>query len=177
MKSWRRSLMIAFGVISCGRLYELAGAGIPTKTLPAAMTGAGTRFDGCDWIKRPAEGQFPDDGTREVEDTDVYEVVASKQDVSVNIDLKDRTFVKLTSDDASRHTGRYFRCPRGKTPYLVRAIYGYGGTGRYVVERFGRKLHVLHGSLGTEWIANKSALVVNLDFELEDVYTDVAIAK
>jgi hypothetical protein len=149
----------------------------PSKSLPAVQPGAQRLGDGFDWIKSPPEGSFAAESSREIPASDFYEVVASKDYVAIQRDLVTQTSVKITPDTARYFTGPYFRCPEGKTPYLVRAVYGHGGTGRYELKRNGRKLLVEHGSLGHSDAANKSALVVNLDFEPEAAYAVVHIAE
>ncbi|WP_406700060.1 hypothetical protein V5E97_14580 [Singulisphaera sp. Ch08] len=177
MMSYRQFLFILSGLLAYGGLYQLGLAQAPTKTPPAASSGSALKDDGREWIKPPPEGLFPEEGTQDVEEAAIYEVVASKKDVAIDRDLRGQNHVKLTHDVAVYYTGHYFRCPRGKAPYLVRAVFGHGGTGRYYVRRFGRKLLVEHGSLGRSDAANKSALVVNLDFEPEALYTLVRIAE
>ena len=135
------------------------------------------RGDGADWLKPPPAGSFTGAGTQEVDEAETYEVVASKLHVAELRDLKDRGYIAITSEQAKYFTGPYFSCPRGKNPYLVRAVYGHGGTGGYSVKREGRKLLVEHDSLGRRNSANKSALIVNLDFEPESMYTVVRIAE
>lgn len=174
---WPRMHVILSVLITCGWLGQAVQPQVPTKTLPVAMSGPLPQGDGRDWLNGPPEGEFLDDATREVEESDIYEVVASKSYVPVFSDLKERAYVKITADSAKFFTGHYFKCPQGKTPYLVRAVYGHGGTGKYFVKRSGRRVLVEHGSLGRTDLANKSALVVNLDFEPEAIYTVVHIAQ
>src|SRR4051794_27255824 len=83
---------------------------------------------GREWIRRPLGG-FADDAAREIDEADIFEVVASMNDVAVERDLKDLVFKRLTPDEARWFTGHYYNCPNGKAPYLVRAVYGNGGTG------------------------------------------------
>ncbi len=173
----RRLLRIVLTVLmTCGCLCQSVHPQVLTKTGPVATSGPSPQGDGREWLNPPSEGAFPDGATHAIQASDVYEVVASKNYVPVVRDLKDRAYVKLTPDSAVYFTGHYFQCPKGKTPYLVRAVYGHGGTGKYSVMRFGRKVLIDHGSLGRTDAANKSALLVNLDFEPEAIYTVVHIA-
>ena len=132
---------------------------------------------GVGWIKHPPSDAFAGADTIKIDAGNIYEVVASKVDVAVLGDLENQAFAAISRDDARWYTGAYFTCQEGKTPYLVRALYGHGGTGTYVVSRDGRKLLVEHESLGRSNRADKSALIVNLDFAPDAVFTVVRIAE
>lgn len=167
---------LAFGLsalLVCGLVSQGIFAQPPTKFIPAVGP---ARADGFEWLKPPPENEFPDDATHDLDESDFYEVVTSKNDTAIVRDLKDQSFVKITPQIATYFTGHYFECPQRKTPYLIRAVFGNGGTGRYVVKRMGRRLLVLHGSLGN-YVANKSALVVNLDFVPEAIFTELHISR
>jgi hypothetical protein len=131
--------------------------------------------DAAKWIKEPPK---LDAATKkeEVAPTDFFEVVASKAGVAIS-DLTKKEFVALSENDARWFTGAYYSCPKGKKPFLVRAVFGYGGTGRYRLERIGDALLVSHSSLGDELVASRSALVVNLEFSPTAVYSTVSIAR
>jgi len=152
--------------------YLLIGAALLCSSPDGPPEGGG-----ADWIKSPPLHAFAEATSMTIGDRGYYEVVASKLYVALMRDLETKTFVALSRDDAQYYTGPYFACPDGKTPYLVRAVYGNGGTGRYTLTRDGKKLLVEHGSLGRNNWAIKSALVVNLDFVPEAVYATVKIAK
>jgi hypothetical protein len=87
--------------------------------------------------------------------------------------LKERWFAEITLDEARWLTGPDFVCPKGKKPYIIRATYG-SPSGAYTVTRSGNKLLALHISLGNRGRISKSALIVNLDFHLEDTYAGVS---
>lgn len=110
-------------------------------------------------------------------ETDVYEVVASKEIVALIRDLPAKPFAALSEDTAKYFTGHYYRAGRGKKPFLLRAVYGQGGTGGYKVSRRGNDLLVSHRSLGHHTAYHKSALVVNLDFTPRRVYIEISMAE
>lgn len=150
----------------------------PSKTRPSVATPSETRIgDGLEWLRSP-----PDDfplSPEVLDESDAFEVVASAKSLCVSQfgGLWDRTFSKLTPDDARRLTGHYYRCPKGKTPYVVRAAYGNSVWGKFTFPRVGRKIEIRHDSLGHGFQAFKTAFVLNLDFEPEEVYVTVHIAE
>jgi hypothetical protein len=128
------------------------------------------------WLN-PAPDSIADSKWIAIDTTDIYEVVASKEIVAEIRDLEHKHFTLLTEDEAKYYTGHYYRCPKGKHPYLVRAVYGQGGTGSYKVSRLGNSLLVSHGSLGHSAACHTSALVVNLEFAPNEIYNKISIAE
>jgi hypothetical protein len=175
------------------RVYRLVLAGIPvvwgslalsdppqapTKSVPrAALPGARKIEDAAAWLRYPPV-DLPGP-LKEIDEKDTYEVMASAKDllISHHGDLRDKSFVKVSPDDARRYTGHYYRCPDGKTPYLVLAAYGNSVWGNYEFRRAGRKILIRHGSLGRSFQAFKTAFNLNLDFEPEEVYVSVSFAE
>lgn len=105
------------------------------------------------------------------------EVFASKAGVAES-DLVDRTFRHLDRSGVTSYVGNNFHCKGKRLPYLVRAIYGFGGTGGYSVRRMGSALLVSHISLGHRKPApTKSALVVCLRFQPTMVYVSYGVAR
>ncbi len=92
-------------------------------------------------------------------------------------ELQKKQFVVLSEAQARKFTGIYYSCPKGKRPFLVRALFGYAGTGAFYVYRSGREICVAHESLGTEFFSARSALVVNLDSEPTAIYVSVSIIQ
>lgn len=137
---------------------------------------APTIKDGSDWIHRPP-GKFQWVDWTKLPETDIYEVVASKEIVALVHDLAGMDFKAVDEIDAKNFTGHYYRCPAGKKPYLVRAVYGQIGNGSYKVYKRGNELLVFHSSLGSEIVSHKSALIVNLDFTPRSSYTFLEVAK
>lgn len=132
--------------------------------------------DGSDWIHRPG-GKFQWSDWTELPGTDVYEIVASKEIVALIRDLADKNYTAIEERTAKYFTGHYYRCPPGKKAYLVRAVYGQGGTGSYAVYKRGNHLLVHHSSLGSSTVTHKSALIINLDFTPETNYTFLELAE
>lgn len=127
------------------------------------------------WLHPPPDEMFR--GAEPIAESHVYEVVASKLDTAVWRELAEHAIVALTLTDPKWFTGPYFRCDPGRSPFLMRAVYGHGGTGGYEVRRKGLSVLVRHGSLGRSSPVNKSALVVCLDFEPTGLYTAISIAE
>lgn len=107
---------------------------------------------------------------------DIFEVVASMKG-NAEADLQKKTFLAISEVQAKWFTGRYYSCPAGKRPYLVRGVFGFAGTGRFFVYKVDRALWVLHESLGTDFVSSRTALIVNLDFEPTAAYATVSIAQ
>lgn len=137
---------------------------------------AANEQDGRAWIFRPS-GKFQWSDWKELPKKNIYEVVASKKIVAVIRDLLKKRFTLLSKDTATYFTGHYYHCPKGMKPYLVRAVYGQGGTGHFTISRHGDELLVYHVSLGYNSAAHKSALVINLDFTPTKVYTFFSVAE
>lgn len=156
-----------------GSLASADSPDAPTKSYPTATVPG----DASEWLQPiPDEMIEP---PHKIDEKDAYEVVASAKDyvISAPGGLDKRAFVKISTEDAQRYTGHYYRCPAGKTPYLVRAAYGNPVWGVWEFRRLGRKVLVSHGSLGHEYRAFKSAFILNLDFEPEALYVAVHIAE
>src|SRR5690242_18011539 len=99
---------IAAVAISSGGLLALAHAQVPTTYPDPSNTRVDSfppPLEGREWTKAPPEGAFLDDATDEVAEADFYEVVASKREMAIMRDLKDRSLVRLTPDSARRFTG------------------------------------------------------------------------
>jgi hypothetical protein len=99
----------------------------------------------------------------------VFEVAKSKFRAA-KAALRDKPFVPLTEDDIGYFGSPTFQCRLPNRPYLIRAIYTNGGTGRFLVETFDRSVLVTHGSLGKRNPLEETALVVCLGFEPVHVY-------
>lgn len=92
-------------------------------------------------------------------------------------ELQKNTFIPLSDVKARKYTGHYYICPKGKRPYLVRAVAGFAGTGKFQVYRVGQSIWVAHESLGRGWASARTAMVVNLDFEPTAAYATVSIIE
>lgn len=132
--------------------------------------------DGLDWLKE--SGGMPPTITQpsiDIPVEDIYPVVPTKEFTALYRDLSDKDIVPISTDLAEWFTGHYYFCTKGKTPFLVRAVFGNGGTGGFDIRRIGNNLSIHHGSLGTSFHATKTALVVNLDFSPEKLLLSVSI--
>jgi hypothetical protein len=49
--------------------------------------------------------------------------------------------------------------------------------GKFEFRRVGRKILIRHGSLGSSLQAFKTAFIMSLDFEPEEIYVSVSIAE
>ncbi len=128
----------------------------------------------CDWL-RSLRTERALDNWVEIQKNDVYEVVISKEPSAMSAGLIEKPFVSLDQDTAKRLTGFYYHTPKEKKPYLLRAVYGYSGTGEFAVYRRGNDLLIEHSSLGHEVNYHKSALIINLDFKPEQVFVICSI--
>jgi hypothetical protein len=128
------------------------------------------------WQKRPPR-EFLSGPVQALDDKNAFEVVGTMRDLAVDHELAGQAFVKIDPEHAAYLTGHYYRCPEGKTPYLVRAVYGAAGTGKYDFSRVGRKLRINHGSLGRQFVEHRSAFILNLDFEPEDIFVSAHMAE
>jgi hypothetical protein len=66
--------------------------------------------------------------------------------------------------------GFSYACQSGTSAYLVRALYERPSTGTFNVKQHGHDLLVRHYALGPRSVSHRSALVVCLGFEPEQVY-------
>jgi hypothetical protein len=131
---------------------------------------------GAEWLREPDVEDVQGEKYPDIPKTDIYEVSASKIDIAL-MELEQTSISKLSPELAIWYTGHYYTCPADKQPYLVRAVYGHAGTGAFSLKRLDDDLLVIHRSLGHSTIYQKSALVVNLDFEPDQVYIRATIAE
>ena len=120
------------------------------------------------WLSSPV---IPFHGS-EIQKSEIYEVVASKEYVAVLRDLEKQPFVEIEESTANYFTGHHFSRKSGQHTYLVRAVYTNGGTGSYTVTKNENNILITHSSLGKSSRLEKSALIVNLDFKLEKIYVN-----
>ena len=101
-----------------------------------------------------------------------YEVSVSRFD-SAEWELKDKIIIPLSSPN---YYGRKdFKCSSDEQPYLVRALYGNGGTGEFLVLWIKDALVIAHASLGASpRPLPRSALVVCLSHAPAHVYSAVS---
>jgi hypothetical protein len=130
------------------------------------------------WIIRPPDTKYGPDERKALDQSDVFEVVASKVSVAISSELSKKQIVQVSEQTAMYYTGTYYRCPQGKKPYLVRAVYTFGGTGSYLVVRHLDSIWVEHHALGrAPFLHTKSALVVNLEFAPFAAYATASVIE
>jgi len=131
---------------------------------------------GAEWLREPDLGDINNERYTDIPKTDIYEVTASKIDLAL-MELEQTSISKLSPELAIWYTGHYYTCPADKQPYLVRAVYGHAGTGVFSLKRHDDDLLIVHQSLGHSTIYQKSAFVVNLDYEPDQIYIRATIAE
>jgi hypothetical protein len=133
---------------------------------------------GAEWLREPDLRDINNERNTyiDIPRNDVYEVTASKIDLAI-MELEQTSISELSPELATWYTGHYYKCPADKQPYLVRAVVGHAGTGAFTLERLDDDLLIVHRSLGHSTIYQKSALVVNLDYEPDQIYVRVVIAE
>jgi hypothetical protein len=100
----------------------------------------------------------------------IYEVVPTKIFTALAWHLEKEGLSEISCLDASFLVGGHFNCEPGKKPFLVRAVYGQGGTGNFIVSYEKTVLFVFHGSLGDPVPAVNIPLVINLTFTPTKVF-------
>ena len=131
---------------------------------------------GAEWLREPDAESIQNEKYPDIPQTDIYEVVASKIAFALT-ELEQTSISKLSPELAIWYTGHYYTMPPGKQPYLVRAVYGHAGTGAFSLKRLENDLLVLHQSMGHSTIYQKTALVVNLDYEPDQIYIRAKIVE
>ena len=157
-----------------GRAGALFGLLLFTLALAACTDSTGQ--EGKEWINDPGYEWLQNKQATDIPPADIYEVTASKAAFAL-MELEETSLVELPPQRAAWFTGDYYARPPDKQAYLVRAVYGHAGTGRFQLERIGDDLLIHHQSLGHSTIYQKTALVVNLDFEPEQIFIRVSIAE
>lgn len=131
---------------------------------------------GAEWLREPDAEDAHSEQYPNIPQTDIYEVTASKIAFAF-MELEQASISKLSPEQAIWYTGHYYTLPQGKQAYLVRAVYGHAGTGAFSLKRLDDDLLILHQSLGRSTIYQKTALVVNLDYEPDQLFIRVKIAE
>jgi hypothetical protein len=132
--------------------------------------------NGKEWLN-PPNGTANTNRRQSLSDDLFFEVVASKMPAAIDRDLQNLAAVALDESSARNFTGSYFHCPAELRPFLLRAVYGHGGTGRFFVSQMKKSIFVEHGSLGRLTEYKKSALVACLRDAPDAVYITIAIAE
>jgi len=90
-----------------------------------------------------------------------FEVPASRLGAA-EVWLADAAFLAQEQSGVTYFGRPDFECPSATKPYLIRAAYINGGTGRFSLHWVGSVLIVSHASLGLGGSPNRSALVACL---------------
>lgn len=151
------------------RLFA-AALGLTMSQIVSAQT------NGKEWLNPPNDTANTNQ-RQSLSDDLFFEVVASKMPAAIDGDLQNLAAVALDESSARNFTGSYFHCATGLRPFLLRAVYGHGGTGRFFVSQMKKSIFVEHGSLGRSTAYNKSALVACLRDSPDAVYITVAVAE
>ena len=104
-----------------------------------------------------------------------FELPISKAFSAVTGELKRKVAAHIDADSLRFYVSGHFRCPSDRSPYLVRALFGHGGTGRYHVLLLDGNLIIDHESIGRINVMNRSALIICLFAEPAKVFTVVGI--
>lgn len=112
---------------------------------------------------------------RDIPEEDFFEVSTSKSMVAREW-LKDASYRSLGYSDAKYLGIGNISCREPRQIYLVRALYNSDGAGSFAIRRFGSNLLVVHDVLGSSSVgkAEKTALVVCLDFQPSDVFGELS---
>jgi hypothetical protein len=131
---------------------------------------------GTAWLREPDSEEVYQKKYPDIPPNDIYEVTASKVEMAF-MELQQTSLSKLSPQRAMWYTGHYYTCSPDKQAYLVRAVYGHAGTGTFFLKRLGHDLFIGHDSLGHSTRYQKTALIVNLDYEPEHIFIHVTIAE
>jgi len=130
------------------------------------------------WQRTPSEDQIRGLlNLPAVPKADIYEVVPTKIETALVWHLAKVSFAVLTCADADFLAGGHYNCDGSKKPVLVRAVYGNGGTGNFMIRYDVNALYVHHGSLGNLAAGKNLPLIVNLPFTPTEVYAWVSSAR
>ena len=96
-----------------------------------------------------------------VDASQFFEVSASMEP-SAEVELATTPSKALNVSDVRFYGSSSFKCIDSAFPYLVRAVYVNGGTGRFKVSTYGTTLSITHDSMGKPTEMHRTALVVCL---------------
>ena len=132
---------------------------IIASALLASAVASAADNEGRAWMTVPVP-RLPADAV-EVPRSAICEVSASKRQLAVSR-LDAAPAIALDASAAITYVGACAHPTTGRTLYLVRAVFGHGGTGSFSVHSLGPDLYVEHGSLGGFDTYTRSALVLSL---------------
>ncbi len=130
------------------------------------------------WLNRPTSSKIIYAYDRiYYPEVDFYEVHYGKLKESI-AQLEENAAVEISLEHAKFLAGnKDLQIKKNTKPYLVRALYGYRGTGGFSIINLGRNIWVQHSSLGSgRPRLVKQPLIVFFDFSPEIVYVSVSIS-
>ena len=148
---------------------------LPVALPCSARSGNGMWTTVNSWYRpAPANLDFGDD---EVPHHDVRPITKATWPQAQTL-LKSKIGVSLSVQQARYFVGKDFKFSKGKTPFLVRAVYLNADTGNFAVYRRGDAIEVFHGCLGASPVPMKRwALVVFLNNSPKAAYADCGMAR
>lgn len=128
------------------------------------------------WVNNP-EGICADfSALNKLESSHVVEVSRSKFEAAKS-KLLNSSIVEITPDLVGFYTGLKLEDTEKGKFYLVRALFGNGGTGGFSVFTCGEDLLVSHHSLGNAKKPNETALIIRLETFPNHVYVKYSTFK
>lgn len=128
------------------------------------------------WITELPEHCLHNLNMPRISDVDLMEVPKSRFYVAENR-LENSEYIDLHEMLARYYLGDFYSKPESKTPFLVRAVYSNGGTGKFNAYWCGNDLVIGHSSLGKSWREERSVLVINLAKKPEKVFVTMSMAE
>jgi hypothetical protein len=122
------------------------------------------------WLGPPPQSAVPSHDWTSISRESFFEIPVSKLATAEAWLAKNEV---VDQADASYFGHAEFRCALPSKLYLVRALYGNGGTGGFELKWAGSALIVLHESLGKAAVPSKSALMACLPKRPVAVYAVV----
>src|SRR5262249_42653462 len=110
---------------------------IHTVTKPAlsmVLLVAAAHAESNSWEQRPSPDKFPAiSSLPTVPSASIYEVAPTKIDTASVWHLDKSSVAEIPCNQATFLTSGHFSCEAEKKPYLVRAVFVHGGTGRFTI--------------------------------------------
>lgn len=138
---------------------------------PLAVAGAPSATD---WLPRVPESAGTWRDWQEISEREFFEVPASRLG-AVEARLSEVPYLLQEPSDMGYFGRAGFKCSAPERPYLVRALYVNGGTGRFdLMWTKGSALVVAHASLGPGGPAIRSAIITCLPHEPSAIFSSIS---
>lgn len=128
------------------------------------------------WLKQMTLEASVSTPVRDIPGNAFFEVGLSKSTTAEHW-LESKAVIALGEHDFNYFSHGSFECLTPKSPYLIRAAYMNGGTGKFILTRYGTNILVAQGSLGQFTAEHRSALVVCLDFQPTHVFSSLSAVQ